>query len=91
MTSRNSRLVPAPDDPSDAVSADKTIRNGPAVILMFAASGAGPGRHTTLTKVPTMAKRTRGPDPVDKVTRISGVNITPPTLAGPVTATPTVA
>jgi hypothetical protein len=38
-----------------------------------------------------MAKRTRGPDPSDRLTRISGVNITPPTLAGSVTPTTAVA
>lgn len=38
-----------------------------------------------------MAKRTRGPDPSDRLTRDSGVNITPPTLAGSVTPTTAVA
>lgn len=38
-----------------------------------------------------MAQSTRGPNPVDRSPRISGVKITPPTLAGPVTTTLTVA
>lgn len=38
-----------------------------------------------------MAERTRGPDPVDRWTRTSGVNITPPTRTGPVTTTHTIA
>lgn len=36
-----------------------------------------------------MAKSTRGPDPVDRVTRDSGVKITPPTHSGPVPSTHT--
>lgn len=38
-----------------------------------------------------VAKSTRGPDPSDRVTRNSGVKITPPTHADPVTTTPTIA
>lgn len=51
--------------------------------------GAGPTHNRS--EGADMAKRTRGPDPVDRSTRISGVKITPPTLAGPVTTTPTAA
>lgn len=94
MTAQTSRLVPAPDDSSVAnvgVSGRQTTWNGPAVVLVLVTPGAGPGRHTTPTKVPTMAKSTRGSDPVDRVTRISGVKITPPTLAAPVPSTLTIA
>lgn len=38
-----------------------------------------------------VAKSTRGPDPSDRVTRNSGVKITPPTDAAPVPTTPTIA
>jgi hypothetical protein len=85
------RLSTAPDDHSDVVAADKTTWNGPAVVQMLQTSGAGPGRHSTSTKVPTMAKRTRGPDPVDRVTRDSGVTITPLARTVPVPTTRTVA
>lgn len=48
--------------------------------------------HQLLTsKGADMAERTRGPDPVDRWTRTSGVNITPPTRTGPVTTTHTIA
>jgi hypothetical protein len=38
-----------------------------------------------------MAQSTRGVPPSDRWTRISGVNITPPTIAAPVPTTPAVA
>lgn len=77
MPGSTSRLVPAPDMQSDAVGRLLTTRNGPAVILVLVTPGAGPSRHTTLTKVPTMAKRTRGFLGSDSRTRISAVTITP--------------
>jgi hypothetical protein len=88
------RLVPAPDDHSDVVYGSQTTWNGPAVVLVLVTPGAGPGRHSTLTKVPTMAKSTRGTSPYDRWLRSfcgSGVKITPPTQPGPVPSTHTVA
>lgn len=82
------------DGHSVSVAGHKTIRNGPAASLVLVTPGAGPGRHSTSTKVPTMAKSTRGLDPVDRSTRslcVYGVKITPPTQPGPVPTTPTVA
>jgi len=40
--------------------------------------------HCEANEGADVAKSTRGPDPSDRVTRISGVKITPPTHAGPV-------
>ena len=77
MWSSNGRLVPAPDMQSDAVLAYKTKRSDPAVVLVLVTPGAGPGRHTTPTKVPTMAKSTRGFPGSDSETRFSAVKITP--------------
>lgn len=91
MNTPTGRLVPAPDMQSAAVSAYKTIGTAPVVVRLRQQPVQGPGRHSTSTKVPTMAKRTRGPDPVDRLTRLSGVNITPPTDSGPVTSTSPVA
>jgi len=91
MTSSTGRLGPAPDDHSDAESG--AIDKGTAPQHSGCVNnrcGAGP-THNLQQKVPTMAKSTRGPDPVDRVTRISGVKITPPTLAAPVPTTPTIA
>lgn len=80
MSSPTGRLVPAPDDSSGAnegVSGRQTTWNGPAVVLVLVTPGAGPGRHTTWTKVPTMAKSTRGFPGSDSETRFSTVKITP--------------
>ena len=73
----NGRLVPAPDDHSDGVGGYKTKRSDPAVVLVLVTPGARSGRHSTSTKVPTMAKRTRGIPPSDSETRYSAVKITP--------------
>jgi len=51
--------------------------------------GAGPTLN--LYEGADMAQSTRGPDPSDRQTRNSGVNITPLTRSGPVTSTLTVA
>lgn len=83
MTRSTGRLVATPDDSSDAnegVSGSQDKRNGPAVVLVLVTPGAGPGRHhdsSDEVEVPAMAKRTRGPDPVDSETRDSAVKITP--------------
>lgn len=77
------------DDHSDSVAGPQDKRNGPR---------SGPdarniryrGRADTTAskkKVPTVAKSTRGTSPHDRVTRVSGVKITPPMFAGPVPST----
>ena len=76
------------DDRSDMVTGHKTKKVRPR---------SGPGAGNTgcevgstlnqLLKVPTMAKSTRGTSPHDRVTRISGVKITPPTAAAPAPST----
>ena len=76
------------DDRSDRVAGHKTKKVRPR---------SGPGAGNTgcevgstlnlLLKVPTMAKSTRGASPHDRVTRVSGVKITPPTCTGPVPST----
>jgi len=76
-------VVFAPDGHSDVVAGSQAMER-PRSSPVVSATGAGPGRHSTVTKVSTMAKRTRGPDPSDRLTRISGVKITPPTHADPV-------
>jgi hypothetical protein len=95
MVRSTGRLVPAPDDSSDAnggVSRRQTTWNGPAVVLVLVTPGAGPGRHTTWTKVPTMAKSTRGFPRSDSETRFSAVKITPvSSVSATVTPTPSVA
>lgn len=80
------------DDHSDSVAGHKTKKVRPR---------SGPGAGNTgcevgstlnpLLKVPTMAKSTRGASPHDRVTRVSGVKITPPMFAGPVPSIPSVA
>ena len=90
MSSSTARLGLAPDDHSDAVVGYNTIGTAPQYSsCVNNRYGAGPTPHSD--EGADMPKRTRGPDPVDRWTRISGVNITPPTHADPVTSTPTVA
>lgn len=91
MGSRNGRLSAAPDNHSDVVVAYKTKRSDPAVVPVLVTLGARSGRHSTSTKVPTMAKSTRGSYPLDRVTRISGVKITPLARMVPVPTTRSVA
>jgi hypothetical protein len=74
MGTSTGRLRLAPDEESDGAPETK---ERPRSIPVASTTGAGPGRHSTSTKVPTMAKSTRGPSPSDRVTRISGVKITP--------------
>jgi hypothetical protein len=94
MSSSTGRLRLAPDEQSDARLERPDKLKGPA-----ATRSGSPGFCRTRTRgLPTptrcepsegvdMTKRTRGPDPVDRRTRTSGVNITPPTQnAGPVTS-----
>jgi len=91
VASSTGRLSTAPDDPSDRVAADKTIGTAPVVVRMFAASGTGAGPTHNHREGADMAQSTRGPNPVDRQTRDSGVKITPLARTAPVTTTPTVA
>ena len=86
MNTPTGRLGPAPDMQSAAVLADKTNGTAPVVVLMFGASGTGAGPTPHSTEGADMAQSTRGPDPSDRQTRNSGVNITPLTRSGPVTS-----
>jgi hypothetical protein len=88
MPRSTGRLSTASDDWSisdwSEGAASKTLE-GPAATLWGGGPGAGNTgrgtcRHHTATKrmkVPTMAKRTRGPSPSDSETRTSAVKITP--------------
>lgn len=92
MDSSTGSLVAASDGRSgSAVGCHKTIGTAPVVVLMFSASGTGAGPTLNLYEGADMAQSTRGPDPSDRQTRNSGVNITPLTRSGPVTSTLTVA
>jgi len=85
-------LVAASDGRSDLVGGrHKTIGTAPVVVLVQRTPGTGAGPTLNTHEGADMAKRTRGPDPSDRSTRNSGVNITPLTRSGPVTSTPTVA
>lgn len=78
MRTSTGKLSAAPDDHSDGMLADKAKRSDPAVVPVLVTLGARSGRHRTDDgKGADMAKRTRGPSPSDRVTRISGVKITP--------------
>jgi hypothetical protein len=94
MAAPTGRLRLAPDEPSHSGtvrSRHKTKewpRRSPDVCRIWC--GARPTHNPY--EGADMAKNTRGPNPVDRWTRDSGVNITPPTQrTGPATTTPTVA
>lgn len=100
MTGRTARLGLAPDDHSGHWGA-QTNRTAPLPRLVTGID-ARPVPQTVPTDFrgwPThnshegadMQQSTRGPDPVDSRPRSSGVKITPPTHAGPVTTTHTAA
>lgn len=100
MTGRTSRLGLAPDDHSGQRCA-QTNRTAPLPRLVTGID-ARPvpqtvpedsyGRPTLPShEGADMAKRTRGSCPADSRPRSSGVKITPPTHAGPVTTTHTAA
>lgn len=91
MQRSTGRLSTAPDDHSDRVAADKTIGTAPVVVQMRQTSGTGAGPTLNLYEGADMAQSTRGPNPVDRWTRIPGVNITPLARMVPVPTTPTVA
>lgn len=100
MPSATSRLCLAPDDQSGSEGAQ---RNRTASLpRLVTGIDARPVPQTVANDFygrPThnydegadMAKRTRGPDPVDSRPSVSGEMITPPTHAGPVTTTSTTA
>lgn len=93
------RLSLAPDSQSVAdwvEGAASKMLEGPAATLCGGHSGCDaetrdlPTPHRCQpSEGADMAERTRGPDPVDRWTRDSGVNITPPTNADPVPTTHT--
>lgn len=95
VASSTDRLRLAPDDHSEMGSAGRghqDNRKAPAVLQMFAASGAGADRHhSPLLKegASSMVKRTRTPGLSDSGTQQSAVKITPAThRTGPVTTYP---
>lgn len=90
MNRSTGRLGLAPDDSSVACR-HKTIGTAPVVIPLRQTAGTGAGPTHNDHEGADMAKRTRGPDPSDRLTRDSGVKITPPTHSAPVTSTVTVA
>jgi len=87
------RLRPAPDDQSPTGTVrnrHKSIGTAPQYPgCVNNRCGAGPTHNSD--EGADMAKNTRGPDPADRWTRDSGVNIAPPTQPGPATTTRTVA
>lgn len=100
MTGRTSRLGLAPDDHSGQRCA-QTNRTAPLPRLVTGID-ARPVPQTVPEELPWLAntqryegadmqQSTRGPDPADSRPRSSGVKITPPTHAGPVTTTHRVA
>jgi hypothetical protein len=101
MTSRNGRLSLALEVPSVARRGDDrtpTKSEAPAATLVAVPVCEARTRGlTTPHRSPAnegvdMTKSTRGPSPVDRWTRTSGVNITPPDRdAEPVPTTPAVA
>lgn len=91
MVTSNGRLSTAPDDYSDVVDGYKTIGTAPVVVRMRQTSGTGAGPTLNLYEGADMAQSTRGVPPSDRWTRTSGVNITPPTIAAPVSTTRSVA
>lgn len=88
MNRSTGRLGLAPDDSSVACR-HKTIGTAPVVVPLRQTAGTGAGPTLNSDEGADMAQSTRGPDPSDRVTRNSGVKITPPMHAGPVTTTPT--
>ena len=101
MQGSTDRLRLAPDDHSAFRSVGlepKTTSEGPAchlgggqdVCRIQTRGLSAPHRYDT-NEGANMAESTRGPDPVDRWTLTSGVNITPPQCTGPVTTTPATA
>ncbi len=86
MARSTDRLRLAPADHSGGAGAHKT-KERPRSTPGAANTGCGAGPTLNSYEGADMAESTRGPDPVDRWTRNSGVNITPPTRTGPVTTT----
>jgi hypothetical protein len=97
MATSTGRLSAAPDMQSvQGLGRDNSRKSeGPAATLgrRSRCSTTGTRDLSTLTartnEGADVAKSTRGVPPSDRVTRSSGVNITPPTCSGPVTTTHT--
>lgn len=93
MDTPKGRLCLAPDGYSDSGPAGKCTQTSrrphgyPDAANIW--RGAGPTHNSH--EGADMAKRTRGSCPADSRPRSSGVKITPPTHAGPVTTTHTAA
>ena len=84
------RLSTAPDDYSDGVGGHKTIGTAPQFSgCVNNRYGAGPTLNSD--EGADMAQSTRGPNPVDRQTRDSGVKITPLARMVPVATTPSIA
>ena len=93
MVSRKGRLCLAPDGYSDSGPAGKCTQTSrwPHGYPDAANIWRGAGSTHSHYEGADMQKSTRGPDPRDSRPSVSGVIITPPTHAGPVTTTRTVA
>lgn len=93
MTRRTGKLRLTPDDHSETSQVGRSLQTKerphgyPDAANIW--RGAGPTHN--LYEGADMQQSTRGPDPVDSRPRSSGVKITPPTHAGPVTTTHRVA
>lgn len=96
MTGRTGKLRLTPDDHSETSQAEWSLQTKerphgyPDAANIWRGAGPTPHRFEAIEGA-DMAKRTRGPDPVDSRPRSSGVKITPPTHAGSVTTTHTAA
>ena len=93
MVTRKGRLGLAPDGYSDSDPAGKCTQTSrwPHGYPDAANIWRGAGSTLNSDEGADMQKSTRGPDPVDSRPSVSGVMITPPTHAGPVTTTHTAA
>jgi hypothetical protein len=96
VTSRG-RLSLAPDDQSHVIPGQKARPESRKAPLPLKSGGSGvspPERGAIGTSIDSqrikdadMAERTRGSSPTNSGTGVSGVNITPPMYAAPVTTT----
>lgn len=93
MGTSTGRLRLAPDDHSGmgSVGGGAQTKVRPRSCPSVSSTGCEVGSTLNLYEGVDMTKTTRGPDPADRWTRNSGVNITPPTHAAPVPTTHTVA
>lgn len=100
MTGRTGKLRLTPDDHSETSQAGwsrqnvrrpRLLRSSSPDVCRIWTRGLPTHNRCVAIEGADMAKRTRGSTPVDSRPRSSGVKITPPTHAGPVTTTHTVA